>query len=625
MSAYMRSGLRVLAACLVAVMTTSVAAGAEPVDRELIPEGRRLLEYLRSIEGKKIIMGKQRSGGGTGPFEQVLHITGREPALRGCDIAGFHPVGSELYHQVLRGAVADMNWWWLEKGGIVNVLYHCGNPMHPEGTAWKNRPKDSKPPDIGKMVAPGTEEYQKFHETLKYTADYLEQLAAARVPLLFAPLHEIDGGWFWWTDLETPENTAALYRQTFNYLVKERNIHNLIWVYHAAHVSWGPHRSQIKKEHNRTPTLEEEAEYRRRFYPGDEYVDIVSMSTYVSRDVYPDWGWGAGWEDARQGAYRLLQRIAPGKPLAINETPHPIHPLVAQQQKLAWLWSRVWFDAPADWQRYTYNHEHMITLDELPLLHDGNVAPNVRIEWPIDGLEAGCGEIDLAGFASDRNGDLESVRLYVLSQPWLEYSERDDRAIKEAFAGARLLGEARLAAAGRWTITWANPSTGFHQLVAMARDSQGLVAHSNVVRITVGLKNLARGKPASASIHQEPNEPTRAVDSDLYTGWWAGVPDKAKGPQWLQVDLESERTIGAVSVLWWKAYATDYTVQISRDAQTWHDVGQIEGRRGYWGDSDVILFQPVQARYVRLYCRKPSVTWQTYCVNDFGVYESIPE
>jgi hypothetical protein len=40
----------------------------------------------------------QRTGGGQGPFPAVLHKTGREPALYGQDIAGFHPKDSDTYH-----------------------------------------------------------------------------------------------------------------------------------------------------------------------------------------------------------------------------------------------------------------------------------------------------------------------------------------------------------------------------------------------------------------------------------------------------------------------------------------------------------------------------------------------
>ena len=116
---------------------------------------------------------------------------------------------------------------------------------------------------------------------LKVTADYLKQLADARVPVLWRPLHEIDGGWFWWTDPEKPENTAALWRLMFDYFVKERKLHNLIWVYNAAHVSHA-----LKPP---AANFEEELAHRKRYYPGPKYVDIASIDSYAN----PKLGWGA--------------------------------------------------------------------------------------------------------------------------------------------------------------------------------------------------------------------------------------------------------------------------------------------------------------------------------------------
>ncbi len=617
-----RSIVTICAALLIGSGIGPGASALEPTDPDLIPEARRLLEYLRSIEGEGIIAGKQSSGGGTGAFEVVLHMTGREPALLGSDIAGFHPEGSDIYHQVMKGHVANVKFWWQEKGGIVNLLYHWGNPMHPRGAAWKNRPEGSTPPDIGKMVTPGTEEYKAFHEKLSYTADYLEELAEARVPLLFAPLHEIDGGWFWWTDVEKPENTAALYRQVSDYLVNERGIHNLIWVYHAAHSC---NRMQGQRgwdtEGVSEQQFEEEIAFRRRYYPGDEYVDVVSLSTYGNRQL----GWGHGWEDARARAYELMKGVAPGKPLAMNETPEPIHPLMAQQQNLAWLWSRVWFGAPLDWMRYTFNHPYMVTLDELPLLHDGNVMPNVRVEWPGDGQAIGQGEIYLSGMASDRNGNLEGVSVYVLHGPWLDWSERTyDQVMGEVKERGVLLGKARIGAGGRWTFTWADAPAGYHQLVALARDTDGAVAHSNVVRITVGLNDLARGREVTASTTSPwGGPPEAAVDGNPYSMWWAD--HREEDPQWLMVDLGAEKTVGAACVTWWKAYAKNYTVQVSGDGENWREVARIEGRDKPMGDSDVVRFDPAQARYVRLHFTERSVTWQAYCVYRFAVYEEVPE
>jgi len=117
---------------------------------------------------------------------------------------------------------------------------------------------------------------------------------------------------------------------------------------------------------------------------------------------------------------------------------------------------------------------------------------------------------------------------------------------------------------------------------------------------------------------------------DPNTAWWADP--KALDPQWLEIDLGTQQTIGAVTILWWKAYAKDYTIQVSDDGKNWREVAKVENRvssgrhsQTWLGDSDVIRFKPTQARYVRLQCIKRAVTWHSYVVYEFGVYESIPE
>jgi hypothetical protein len=132
---------------------------------------------------------------------------------------------------------------------------------------------------------------------------------------------------------------------------------------------------------------------------------------------------------------------------------------------------------------------------QLPLLHDGNVMPNLRIDWPTDGLELERGAIHLSGMATDRNGNLESVSVHALSEPWMDWVERWDDAVKAAFERSEHLGEARLGAGGRWTFTWIDPPPGEHQLVAFARDADGAVATSNVVRITAAVEAMTANRP----------------------------------------------------------------------------------------------------------------------------------
>ena len=99
---------------------------------------------------------------------------------------------------------------------------------------------------------------------------------------------------------------------------------------------------------------------------------------------------------------------------------------------------------PPDWMRKTFHHDHMLTLDELPLLVQGNVAPNVRISEPADGLEVRGPDVQLSGFASDRNTNLKSVTLHALGGPWRNWFLRSDADVVKAFEPSTLLGEAKL-------------------------------------------------------------------------------------------------------------------------------------------------------------------------------------
>ncbi len=108
--------------------------------------------------------------------------------------------------------------------------------------------------DLKNATVEGTWEKAFVDYDLANLATYLKLLQDADIPVLWRPLHEAAGGWFWWgTDAEA---FKALWKYMFNYL-KAEGINNLIWVWtsQTGDDSW---------------------------YPGDEYVDIIG------RDLYGD-------------------------------------------------------------------------------------------------------------------------------------------------------------------------------------------------------------------------------------------------------------------------------------------------------------------------------------------------
>lgn len=61
-------------------------------------------------------------------------------------------------------------------------------------------------------------------------AEQLKKFDAAGVPILWRPLHEADGRWFWW-GAKGPDSFKALWSLLFDRLTRVHQLHNLIWVY----------------------------------------------------------------------------------------------------------------------------------------------------------------------------------------------------------------------------------------------------------------------------------------------------------------------------------------------------------------------------------------------------------
>jgi mannan endo-1,4-beta-mannosidase len=343
--------LALLVAAFIPVI--SQAQAIEPVNPHLIPEARAVLNYLASVYGKQSIMGIS----GTSNADEVQKAIGHQPAIIALDLSGWNsPTWGKTYTPVVERVIQQAEQCWKD-GFIVSMQFHWKHPGKKDGTAWvgkhgKNPP--SGPFDMTAATKPGTEQHTQFMEDLAKHADYLERLAEARVPILWRPFHEVDGGWFWWTDKENPESTAEMWRILFKYLVEERQLNNLIWVYSAA----------LKPAKDGKDV--EQIDYRKRFYPGAEYVDISGIDIYAN-DYY---GWEKPQDSAYPKAYQIMTQVSPGKMLALCECGGYPNPTLMQEKGPRWLYSLPWWgpgkQQTAEWIDFCYNHDFTITKSQVP-------------------------------------------------------------------------------------------------------------------------------------------------------------------------------------------------------------------------------------------------------------------
>lgn len=106
--------------------------------------------------------------------------------------------------------------------------------------------------------------------------------------------------------------------------------------------------------------------------------------------------------------------------------------------------------------------------------------------------------------------------------------------------------------------------------------------------------NVALGKKAYASSQEGDNvSASNAVDGDASTRWSSLFTDD----QWIYVDLEKSYSINKVVLNWETAYGKKYNVQVSEDAKNWSTVKEVKDSDG---GEDIIKFDPVTARYVRI-------------------------
>ena len=206
--------------------------------------------------------------------------------------------------------------------------------------------KDAKCKEIDET----SQEYKDIVADVDIVSGYFKQLQEKGIAVVWRPLHEASGGWFWW-GVGSAECYVQLYRLVFNRMVGTNGLKNLIWVWNI----------------NTDPSLGYDySALNAAWYPGDEYVDIVAVDVYNPMD---DHNSGANYFN------KIVSDVGTNKMIALSENGAIPDIDSIAEDKAYWsywmTWSQTWSGNFLEktttemWKR-NLDDERIIALNDMP-------------------------------------------------------------------------------------------------------------------------------------------------------------------------------------------------------------------------------------------------------------------
>jgi mannan endo-1,4-beta-mannosidase len=257
-----------------------VSCEKSPVsDPKATPEAKQLFARLQKLQEKGIMYGHQDDlMTGTNHWYEpgssdTKDAVGDYPAVAGFELGEIETGHDRSLDSVSFAQITEQVKIFHKKNGIITISWHAINPITSQypgtkepngfGSAWDVQSLSADGLNAVKTILPGGENHAMFNQWLTTLADYFltwKDDNGKLIPFLFRPYHEHSGSFFWWGETRcTDEEYAALWRYTVDFL-RNKGLHNILFAYNTDKVY--------------------SAEQYLKGYPGDEYIDMLSLDWY---------------------------------------------------------------------------------------------------------------------------------------------------------------------------------------------------------------------------------------------------------------------------------------------------------------------------------------------------------
>ena len=223
-------------------------------------EAWALMRRLLHLYGTQTLSGQYENQDN----DYIREATGKTPAIYGDDFIDYSPsrvargsksrATEQMLARAKGGQIITASWHWNAPTGLIDKELTDAQGKTTDARWYKGFYSNATTFDVQKALAdPKSPEYALLLRDIDAIAVQLQRLSDAHVAVLWRPLHEAEGGWFWW-GAKGPGPFKQLWRLMHDRMTNVHHLHNLIWVDSSGgNPAW---------------------------YPGDDVVDVAGVDAY---------------------------------------------------------------------------------------------------------------------------------------------------------------------------------------------------------------------------------------------------------------------------------------------------------------------------------------------------------
>lgn len=282
-----------------------------PCTPDASPETVKLYQFLQAQWGKHTLTGQYISGDNR-EIDLIYQMTGQFPAIR------FSALGTAddrkqteeaIDWNVYMHGIVGLMWYWEAPGSHSVYAKDTDFDLH---LALRNQDPEQIASLTGEQAEQDAAEGKLSAEAVLLLKDIdtvavsLQKFANMDIPVLWRPLYEAGGGWYWWGASGT-DAYQQLWSLVYHRLTEYHQLHNLIWIWNGQSAAY--------------------------LVPEDTY-DIASADVYLQ----PNMEYGSRYEQ-----FLSLARITNSrKLLALSECSALPDPEMMQLDSAVWSFFGLW-------------------------------------------------------------------------------------------------------------------------------------------------------------------------------------------------------------------------------------------------------------------------------------------